>query len=74
MVKKKKRDVTATYSAAAFAATLRRLADALEQGKPFRVQVAGERMCVPARAVCSIEHEREGAQEEIEFQLTWTNP
>ena len=73
MPKKKKRDVATTYTAAAFAATLRRLADALEQGSPFRVQVAGERICVPARAMCSIEHEREGSHEEVEFQITWTN-
>ena len=51
-----------------------RLADALEQGSRFRVQIGGERICVPARALCSIEHEREGAHEEIEFQVTWTNP
>jgi amphi-Trp domain-containing protein len=73
MLKKKKRDVTTNCSAAAFANTLRRLADALEQGRPFRVQVAGERIRVPARALYSIEHEREGAQEEVEFQITWTN-
>lgn len=73
MKKKKKRDVATTWSAAAFANTLRRLADALEQGSTFRVQVAGERIRVPARALYSIEHEREGAQEEVEFQITWTN-
>lgn len=71
---KKKRDLEKTYAVAEFAAKLRRLADALEQGRQFRVQVAGERVCVPARAVCSIEHEREGAAEELEFQITWTNP
>ncbi len=30
---------------------------------------AGERIYVPARAEYSIEHEREGDEEEIEFQI-----
>lgn len=51
--------------------TLRRLADALESEKPFRVQVAGERIRVPPRAEFSIEPERDEDSEEIEFQLTW---
>jgi amphi-Trp domain-containing protein len=54
-------------------AKLRRLADALETGKKFEIQVAGERIYVPARAEFNIEHEREGNGEEIEFQLKWTN-
>ncbi len=65
------RDVERIYSAADAAAKLRRLADALETGKPFRIQVAGERIRVPARAGFSIEHERGNDDEEIEFQLTW---
>ncbi len=74
MPKRKIRDIEKRCSAAEFVARLRRLADALEQGSRFRVQIGGERICVPARALCSIEHEREGAHEEIEFQVTWTNP
>ena len=27
----------------------------------------------PARAIFNIEHEREGLQEEIEFQIKWKN-
>jgi amphi-Trp domain-containing protein len=73
MPKKKERDIEKKYSAAEFALTLRRLADALERGSRFRLQVGGERICVPARAMCSIEHERDGAHEEIEFQIKWTN-
>ena len=53
-------------------AKLRRLADALETGKPFRIQVAGERVNVPARARFSVEHERSSGEEEIEFQLKWS--
>ena len=73
MVKKSDRDVEKDYSVSQFAAKLRRLADALEAGERFEIQVAGERIYVPARAVFNIEHEREGNEEEIEFQLKWTN-
>jgi amphi-Trp domain-containing protein len=51
---------------------LRRLADALEQDRPFTIQVANERIRVPKRALFSIEHERDEDAEEIEFQLKWT--
>ena len=67
----KSRDIEKTYSARDFAAKLRRWADALESGKPFTIQVAGERLQVPADARISIEHEREGGREELEFQLHW---
>lgn len=66
------RDVEKMYSAADAAAKLRRLADALETGKRFRISVAGERINVPVRAEFSVEHEREGDTEEVEFQLKWT--
>ena len=67
----KARDIEKTYTVAAFAAKLRRLADGLEAGKPFSIQVAGERVPVPRLAIFSIEHERDGAAEELEFQLKW---
>jgi len=70
---KRDRDIEKVYSASEFVAKLRRLADALETGKKFEIQVAGERIYVPARAEFNIEHEREGSGEEIEFQLKWTN-
>ena len=73
MGEKNGRDVEKVYSVSQFAAKLRRLADALEAGERFEIQVAGERIYVPARAVFNIEHEREGDEEEIEFQLKWTN-
>jgi amphi-Trp domain-containing protein len=65
------RDVEATYSVPEFAAKLRRLADALEAGTPFRIQVAGERFTVPGDAQISVEHERSDDEEEVEFQLKW---
>ena len=65
------RDVERVYSTGDVVAKLRRLADALETGKPFRLQIAGERIRVPARAQFSVEHERGDDEEEIEFQLKW---
>ncbi len=69
---KRPRDVERMYSTAEVVAKLRRLADALEQDKPFRIQIAGERFWVPERAEFSIEHERDEDEEEVEFQLKWT--
>ena len=71
MAAKSKRDVEKSYPKKAFIAKLRRLADALEQGKPFVIQVKGERVYIPADAVISVEHERSGGNEEMEFQLKW---
>lgn len=65
------RDVEKAYSTSETVAKLRRLADALETGEPFRIQVAGERIRVPKRARFSVEHERGSDSEEIEFQLKW---
>jgi amphi-Trp domain-containing protein len=65
------RDVEKNYSVPEFAAKLRRLADALESGKGFRIQVAGERFRVPRHAEISVEHERDDDEEEVEFQLKW---
>ena len=69
---KEDRDVERIYSTGDVVAKLRRLADALETGKPFRIQIAGERIRVPARAEFSVEHERGDDGEEIEFQLKWS--
>ena len=65
------RDVERMYSTPEVVTKLRRLADALEQDEPFRIQIAGERIRVPARAQFSVEHERGDEEEEIEFQLKW---
>ena len=73
MSKKQNRDVERVYSTSEFVSKLRGLADALETGERFEVQVAGERIYVPARAEFNVEHEREGNEEEIEFQLKWIN-
>lgn len=66
------RDVEKLHHRESFIATLRRLADALEAGEPFRIQVMNARFVVPADATLSIEHEVEGRDEELELQLRWT--
>ena len=73
MSEKQNRDVERVYSTSEFVSKLRRLADALERGERFEIQVARERIYVPARTEFNVEHEREGNEEEIEFQLKWTN-
>lgn len=65
------RDLTRTYTRTQFAAKLRRLADSIETGKAFTIQVAGERLRIPADAVFNVEHERSGDEQELEFQLIW---
>lgn len=69
---KPERDIEKAYSTSEFVAKLRRLADDLEKGENFEIQVAGERIYVPDRAIFNIEHEREDGEEELEFQLKWT--
>ncbi len=71
---KPERDLEKDYSQKDFVAKLRRLADSIEQNKRFRIQIAGERISVPPDAIFNIEHEREGNNEEIEFQMKWMVP
>lgn len=71
--KKKARDVERSYTAKQFVSKLRRLADAIENDERFRIQVSGERVSVPPTATISVEHERDGREEEVEFQIRWTN-
>ena len=68
---KEDRDLEKTYSTAEFISKLRRLADCLENGEQFEIQIANERIYVPVRATYNIEHEREDGAEEIEFQIKW---
>ncbi|MEL7497940.1 MAG: amphi-Trp domain-containing protein [Planctomycetota bacterium] len=66
------RDIEKTYSNSEFVDKLRRLADAIESGDKFEIQIAGERIYVPVRATYNIEHERSDGHEEIEFQIKWS--
>ena len=69
--KKRKRDIEKNYPLKQFVKKLRRLADCIEQGQRFQIQVAGERVSIPATAIINIEHERSDSSEEVEFQLKW---
>lgn len=71
MARKPSRDIEKGYARSQFVAKLRRFADSVEQGEAFSIQIAGERIHVPARAIFNIEHERSGGEEEIEFQIKW---
>lgn len=71
MADKPTRDIEKDYPKADFVAKLRRLADAIENGDRFEIQIAGERIYVPVRAQFNIEHERSKEDEEIEFQIKW---
>lgn len=71
VTKLKDRDIEKTYSADQFVEKLRRLADCIENGEAFEIQIAGERLYVPAHAAFNIEHEREDGADEIEFQIRW---
>ena len=64
MASRKKRDIEKSYPRRDFVAKLRRLADAIESNEAFTIQVAGERLRIPASALFNIEHE-------LEFQLKW---
>jgi amphi-Trp domain-containing protein len=70
--KKLKRDVEKDYPKSQIINKLRRLADCMEQGRKFQIQVAGERITVPSNAVINIEVERGSTSVELEFQLKWS--
>ena len=65
------RDITRTYSRKQFVEKLRRLADAIESEKAFTIQIASERLRIPADVTFNIEHERADGRQELEFQLIW---
>ena len=65
------KDVEKSYANKEVVAKLRRLADALEAGKTFEIQIAGERIYVPPYAAVEFEYERHGEEEEVEIELSW---
>jgi amphi-Trp domain-containing protein len=71
--KRSDRDIEKRYPARQFAAKLRRLAECLEKDRPFRIQIAGRQVSIPGHATISVEHERQGKTEEVEFQIKWRN-
>jgi amphi-Trp domain-containing protein len=72
MSDKPARDIEKDYPLPEFVEKLRRLADAIESGRRFEIQIARERISVPVRATYNIEHERGDEEEEIEFQIKWS--
>ena len=72
MPARRPRDLERTYSRAQFVAKLRRLADAIEAEGAFTIQVANERLRVPADAEFTVEHERADGVDELEFQVRWS--
>lgn len=67
------RDVERDITPAAFAALLRRVADAVESGDSFRIQVVNHRFTVPKGAALSVEHEADDGSHELELQLKWSD-
>jgi amphi-Trp domain-containing protein len=65
------REVTKTYTTEQNIQKLERLVEALKENKAFTIQVAGERLYIPAGTEFSIEHEQEGPMHELEFQFRW---
>ncbi|MGB6120154.1 MAG: amphi-Trp domain-containing protein [Mesorhizobium sp.] len=64
-------DVETSYDLKDFIAELRRLADSLESGEEFSLDMDGETVTIPAGALVSVEFEQEDGIAEIEFQLRW---
>lgn len=65
------RDVEKNVPKDRFIETLRRVADALEKGESFRIQIANERISIPADCELLVEHERSEGEQEVELQFRW---
>lgn len=68
---KKTREVEKSYRNSDVAKKLRRLADALEGGTPFLIQISGKRVRIPAHAKVEFEYEKQGNSEEVEIEVSW---
>lgn len=64
-------EVEKGYSNKATAEKLRRLAESIEQGKAFEIQVKGQRIYVPANAEIDFEYERTENVHELEVEIKW---
>ncbi|MGH1489738.1 MAG: amphi-Trp domain-containing protein [Acidimicrobiales bacterium] len=67
------RDIEKNVPTSQFVETLRRLADSLEAGESFRIQVQNKRFSVPPDAEIVIEHEIDGGREELALELQWAS-
>jgi amphi-Trp domain-containing protein len=59
------------YSQKAYIVKIKRLIESLENGKDFLIQVNGKRIRIPANSEISIEYEKDGKENELEFQIKW---
>ncbi len=64
-------EVEKEYSVKETVAKLRRLAECLEKGEPFEIQVSGKRVYMPVVVEMSIEYENEESEYQLEFQFKW---
>ena len=64
-------DVERSYSPRQTAVKLRRIADAIEDGRHFRLQVAGHRLSIPPFAEVEIEMQADDGSGEIEIEIKW---
>ena len=59
------------YSKSQTAAKLRRLADALENNKPFEIQLDGKKIKIPADAEIDFAYEETDGEKELEIEISW---
>lgn len=73
MTGEKEIDVERAYTPAQTADKLRRIADAIEAGESFRIQVGGNRLRIPTDGTIEIEMQADGDREtgEIEIEIKW---
>ena len=59
------------YSKKMHIAKMKRFIMALEKNKPFTIQVKNKKIRIPADSEISIEFEKDGKENELEFQIKW---
>lgn len=65
-------DTEKSYTNREVVAKLRRLADALEAGKTFEIQIDNNQIRVPPTAQIEFEYEKsEDGEQEIEIEIKW---
>ena len=64
-------NVEQTFAKRETATKLRRIADAIEEGKSFRIQINGNRLFVPAGARIEIELQHEEYDGEVAVEISW---
>lgn len=74
MAQKPERDIEKDYPLPQFIDKLRRLADALETGQRFEIQIAGERISVPVRATFKAPAEYDAVWDQYEVLTATTVP